>query len=148
MNNENLIKEIKILQDKIEEINNKLNIILPNQKNSASYYLTVEDLRTLKDFSIENQLKVMSDLLGYNECYIIFENGKYNISVNVCLQGQYSNDYQFIGIVKSSDIYNDSREREALHEAITTALERQIEILLQKERPYCNKKMLKAIINF
>jgi len=45
MNNENLIKEIKILQDKIEEINNKLNIILPNQKNSASYYLTVEDLK-------------------------------------------------------------------------------------------------------
>ena len=45
MSNENLIKEIKNLQDKIEEINKKINLILPNQKNSASYYLTIEDLR-------------------------------------------------------------------------------------------------------
>ena len=45
MSNENLIKEIKNLQDKIEEINKKLNLFLPNQKNSASYYLTIEDLK-------------------------------------------------------------------------------------------------------
>ena len=44
MNNENLIKEIKILQDKIEELTEKITIILPNQKNSASYCLALEDL--------------------------------------------------------------------------------------------------------
>jgi len=45
MNNENLIKEIKILQDKIEELNEKIITLLPNQKNSASYCLAVEDLK-------------------------------------------------------------------------------------------------------
>jgi SAM-dependent methyltransferase len=45
MSEENLIKEFKILQEKFEEIVEKLNKILPNNKNSASYYLTLEDLR-------------------------------------------------------------------------------------------------------
>lgn len=46
MNDENLIKEMKILQDKIEELNIKINFLIPNQKNSASSYLAMESLKS------------------------------------------------------------------------------------------------------
>lgn len=45
MSEENLIQEIQKLNDKIEGLEKKLDKILPNPKNSATYYLALEDLR-------------------------------------------------------------------------------------------------------
>jgi len=45
MSEENLIQEIQKLNNKIEGLEKKLDKILPNPKNSATYYLALEDLR-------------------------------------------------------------------------------------------------------
>lgn len=45
MNEENLIQEIRNLTNKITDLENKINKILPNSKNSATYYLALEDLK-------------------------------------------------------------------------------------------------------
>ena len=45
MSEENLIKEIQKLTNKIVNLEGKINKILPNVKNSATYYLSIEDLK-------------------------------------------------------------------------------------------------------
>lgn len=64
--------------------------------------LSKEQLRTLPETV---QKDVLSVLRAYNECNVIYENGKYNVSAGIALTKTYANDHRFIGVAYADDIY-------------------------------------------
>lgn len=107
-------------------------------------YKTLKDLNAL---NIDVMLKVMKDLIYYNETHVIYQNKKFEVSTGIMLCDKYPDDYKFIGSFKASDIYPDMKERESLRIALDTIEHRICEILFtqpKNSRPY-PKEMLQAI---
>lgn len=54
---------------------------------------------------VQNEIK--KTLRAYDRAYVIFENGKYNVSVAIGLKAQYAPDHKVIGEYKATGIFTE-----------------------------------------
>jgi len=56
-------------------------------------------------------IEEMKDVLkAYDECNVVFENGKYYVRTSYCLQKTYSDDYKVIGTFEADDVYTQEEQ--------------------------------------
>ena len=65
----------------------------------------------------ENQLisAIVSDLSAYNETYITYQYGRFEVSPALSITAEYAKDHTFIGTVKKSEWFTKEQIK-ALHE--------------------------------
>jgi hypothetical protein len=52
------------------------------------------------------QDEVKTALKAYNKAYVIYEYGKYNVSVGVAIKNHYADDHEFIGTYYADDVFS------------------------------------------
>ena len=69
------------------------------------------------DIYCEDQLisAIAKNLCAFDETYITYENGKFEVSPSVSIKKEYSDDYNFIGKIKAEEWYTEEQRR-AMHE--------------------------------
>ena len=61
----------------------------------------------------ENTVKEVKDTLkAYDECQIVYQNGKYETSAGCGIYSSYPTDYKFIGVCYLDDIYTREEQLE------------------------------------
>jgi hypothetical protein len=69
---------------------------------------------------IEVQADIKSALRAYDSAYVIYENGKYNVSVAIGLKAHYPADHKVIGEYKATEIFTEEERivnyMESFHE--------------------------------
>lgn len=76
---------------------------------AKQYVLTKETLITLPT-EIQNEIK--DTLKVYDDCTVIFENGRYNVSPAISLKDEYAKDHKYIGVFYADDIYTAEERTE------------------------------------
>lgn len=59
----------------------------------------------------EVQEEVKHILEAYDECNIVFENGKYNCNPDAWITASYPEDYKYIGYVKAETIFTEDERQ-------------------------------------
>ena len=52
------------------------------------------------------QDEVRTALKAYNKAYVIYEYGKYNVSVGIAIKNHYTDDHEFIGTYYADDVFS------------------------------------------
>ena len=61
--------------------------------------------KTFNKLPQEVQEKIKKTLRAYDEVFVVFEYGKYNVGVGVSLKAHYAPDHEVIGTFYAKDIY-------------------------------------------
>lgn len=69
--------------------------------------MTKTKLQQLNELPKEIQESVKYILKAYDEVYVTFEYGKYDVSVGICIKSKYGKDHKFIGTFKAEDIFTE-----------------------------------------
>ena len=64
----------------------------------------------INSLPIEVVEKIKSSLKAFDECNVVFENGKYHVRTFTCLQSSYSDDYKFIGKFKKDEVFTKEEQ--------------------------------------
>ena len=59
----------------------------------------------LENLPQETQAEVKNILRAYDECSVIYENGTFDVSPDMCIKFKYANDYMVINRYKQTEIY-------------------------------------------
>lgn len=64
----------------------------------------------IKNLPVEVVEEIKDILKAYNECNVVFENGKYHVRTFTCLQASYSDDYKVIGRFKKDEVFTKEEQ--------------------------------------
>ena len=68
-----------------------------------------KDMKTLEKLNqlpSETANEIKRVLRAYDECYVTYEYGKFNVSVGITIKAKYGTDYKWIGEFKAEEIYS------------------------------------------
>lgn len=70
------------------------------------------DKTLLNQLPEEVQKEVLKTLKAFDEVYVVFEYGKYNVSTGIALKKTYGVDHRTIGTIKAIDVYTEDERTE------------------------------------